>query len=470
MTSTVRPLNRPRATAAAALAALIERFGDRLSVAPAVREQHANTTTWVANEPPDAVVFPRSTEDVQAIVRICATHSLPVIPFGVGTSLEGQVNAPFGGVSVDFRDMNRVLAVHPQDLDCVAEPGITRKELNAHLRDQGVFFPIDPGADATLGGMTATRASGTNAVRYGTMRDNVLALKAVLANGEIVTTGSRARKSAAGYDLTRLLIGSEGTLGVITEITLRLSALPEAISGGICPFPSVEAACEATIATIQSGIPVARIELLDALQVRAVNAYSKLDLPEQPMLCVEFHGTTAGVAEQAERFGEIAADLGGGPFQWATKAEDRSRLWQARHDAYWACFGLRPGAKAIASDVCVPISRLAECVTATQRDIAASALVAPIVGHVGDGNFHLSLLVDMADDGEIRRAEALLERLVERALAMDGTSTGEHGVGQGKVKYLRREHGEAALAVMRAVKTALDPHNIMNPGKIIVLG
>ena len=470
MTSTVRPLNRPRATAAAALAALIERFGDRLSVAPAVREQHANTTTWVANEPPDAVVFPRSTEDVQAIVRICATHSLPVIPFGVGTSLEGQVNAPFGGVSVDFRDMNRVLAVHPQDLDCVAEPGITRKELNAHLRDQGVFFPIDPGADATLGGMTATRASGTNAVCYGTMRDNVLALKAVLANGEIVTTGSRARKSAAGYDLTRLLIGSEGTLGVITEITLRLSALPEAISGGICPFPSVEAACEATIATIQSGIPVARIELLDALQVRAVNAYSKLDLPEQPMLCVEFHGTTAGVAEQAERFGEIAADLGGGPFQWATKAEDRSRLWQARHDAYWACFGLRPGAKAIASDVCVPISRLAECVTATQRDIAASALVAPIVGHVGDGNFHLSLLVDMADDGEIRRAEALLERLVERALAMDGTSTGEHGVGQGKVKYLRREHGEAALAVMRAVKTALDPHNIMNPGKIIVLG
>jgi len=318
--------------------------------------------------------------------------------------------------------------------------------------------------------MTATRASGTNAVRYGTMRDNVLALKAVLANGEIVTTGSRARKSAAGYDLTRLLIGSEGTLGVITEITLRLSALPEAISGGICPFPSVEAACEATIATIQSGIPVARIELLDALQVRAVNAYSKLDLPERPMLCVEFHGTTAGVAEQAERFGEIAADLGGGPFQWATKAEDRSRLWQARHDAYWACFGLRPGAKAIASDVCVPISRLAECVTATQRDIAASALVAPIVGHVGDGNFHLSLLVDMADDGEIRRAEALLERLVERALAMDGTSTGEHGVGQGKVKYLRREHGEAALAVMRAVKTALDPHNIMNPGKIIVLG
>ncbi|HSV21975.1 MAG TPA: FAD-linked oxidase C-terminal domain-containing protein [Xanthobacteraceae bacterium] len=454
----------------AALAALAQRFGERLSVALAAREQHANTTTWVANQPPDAVAYPASAEEVQAIVRICAAHGLPVIPFGTGTSLEGQVNAPFGGISIDFRDMNRVLAVHPEDLDCVVEPGVTRKQLNAFLRDDGVFFPIDPGADASIGGMAATRASGTNAVRYGTMKDNVLALKAVLANGDMIATSRRARKSAAGYDLTRLLVGSEGTLGVITEITLKLHGIPEAIAGGICPFPSVEAACEATIATIQSGIPVARIELLDALQVKAVNIYSNLTLPERPMLCLEFHGSPTGVAEQSARFGDIAADLGGGPFEWATKAEDRTRLWQARHDAYWAALGLRPGAKAIASDVCVPISRLAECVTATQADVAASQLIAPIVGHVGDGNFHLSILVDMADADELRRTEGLLERLVERALAMEGTCTGEHGVGQGKMKYLRAEYGDAALLAMRAIKTALDPQNIMNPGKIITLG
>ncbi len=464
-----RPTANPQAVAVA-VAALRERFGDRMSVAQATREQHANTTTWLANEPPDAVVFPRATAEVQAIVRLCAGHGVPVIPFGVGTSLEGHVNAPFGGVCVDFRDMNRVLAVHAQDLDCVIEPGVTRKQLNAFLRDQGVFFPIDPGADASLGGMAATRASGTNAVRYGTMKDNVLALKAVLANGEVITTARRARKSAAGYDLTRLFVGSEGTLGVITEITLKLYGIPEAIAGGICPFPSVETACQATIATIQSGIPVARIELLDALQMKAVNAYSKLSMPECPMLFVEFHGSEAGVAEQSERFGEIAADFGGGPFEWATKAEDRSRLWQARHDAYWAALGLRPGAKAIASDVCVPISRLAECVTATQEDVAASRLIAPIVGHVGDGNFHLSLLVDMTDADEICRAENLLERLVQRALAMEGTCTGEHGVGEGKMKYLKAEHGEAALAAMRAIKQGLDPQNIMNPGKIIMLG
>ena len=470
MTTAVRSAAHSPDLHAVALATLAQRLDNRLSVALAVRAQHANTTTWVENQPPDAVAFPASTEEVQAIVRICAAHGLPVIPFGTGTSLEGQINAPFGGVSVDFRDMNRVLAVHPQDLDCVVEPGVTRKQLNVFLREDGVFFPIDPGADASIGGMAATRASGTNAVRYGTMKDNVLALKAVLANGEVMTTSRRARKSAAGYDLTRLLIGSEGTLGVITEITLKLHGIPEAIAGGICPFPSVEASCEATIATIQSGIPVARIELLDALQVKAVNAYSNLTLPERPMLCLEFHGSPAGVAEQSARFGEIAADLGGGPFEWATKAEDRTRLWQARHDAYWAALGLRPGAKAIASDVCVPISRLAECVTATQADIAASRLIAPIVGHVGDGNFHLSILVDMADADEIRRTEGLLERLVERALAMDGTCTGEHGVGQGKMKYLKAEHGEAALLAMRAVKTALDPQNIMNPGKIVTLG
>ena len=470
MTTAVRSAAHSPGLHAVALATLAQRLDNRLSLAPAVREHHANTTTWVENQPPDAVAFPASTEEVQAIVRICAAHGLPVIPFGTGTSLEGQINAPFGGVSIDFRDMNRVLAVHPQDLDCVVEPGVTRKQLNVFLREDGVFFPIDPGADASIGGMTATRASGTNAVRYGTMKDNVLALKAVLANGEVITTSRRARKSAAGYDLTRLFVGSEGTLGVITEITLKLHGIPEAIAGGICPFPSVEASCEAAIATIQCGIPVARIELLDALQVKAVNAYSNLTLPERPMLCLEFHGSPAGVAEQSARFGEIAADLGGGPFEWATKAEDRTRLWQARHDAYWAALGLRPGAKAIASDVCVPISRLAECVTATQADIAASHLIAPIVGHVGDGNFHLSILVDMADADEIRRTEGLLERLVERALAMDGTCTGEHGVGQGKMKYLKAEHGDAALLAMRAVKTALDPLNIMNPGKIVALG
>jgi D-lactate dehydrogenase (cytochrome) len=362
-----------------------------------------------------------------------------------------------------------VLAVHAEDLDCVVQPGITRKQLNEQLRDRGVFFPIDPGADASLGGMAATRASGTNAVRYGTMKDNVLSLKVVLANGEVMSTARRAKKTASGYDLTRLIVGSEGTLGIITELTLRLAGIPEAISSGVCPFPSVEAACNATIMTIQSGIPVARIELLDALQVRACNLYSKLSLPETPMLFLEFHGTEAGVAEQSQLFGEIAREFGGGPFDWATKAEDRSRLWQARHDAYWAQRGLRPNTQPLATDVCVPISRLAECLAATQRDIAESNLLAPIVGHVGDGNFHVGLMVDVGDDEEVTRVRAFLERLTERALAMDGTCTGEHGVGQGKMKYLLAEHGEPALDAMRAIKRALDPLDIMNPGKIITL-
>jgi D-lactate dehydrogenase (cytochrome) len=453
----------------AAIAALAAKFGNRLVTSRAVREQHANTTSWIANEPPDAVVFPQATGDVQDIVRICARLRVPVIPFGTGTSLEGHINAPYGGVSIDFRDMNRVLAVNAQDLDCVVEPGITRKQLNEHLRDQGLFFPLDPGADASLGGMAATRCSGTNAVRYGTMKDNVLALKVVLANGELMTTARRAKKSSAGYDLTRLIVGAEGTLGVITELTLKLSGIPEAISAGVCPFPSVEAACNAAIATIQSGVPVARIELLDELQVKATNLYSKLALPEVPMLFVEFHGSPAGVAEQAERFGEIARDLAGGPFEWATKPEDRSRLWQARHDAYWAARGLRPGAQALATDVCVPISRLAECVTAAQHEVAELGLVAPILGHVGDGNFHLSLLVDMSDAAEVKAAKTLCERLVERALAMDGTCTGEHGVGQGKMKYLAGELGSPALAAMAAIKRALDPDDIMNPGKIVAI-
>jgi D-lactate dehydrogenase (cytochrome) len=416
------------------------------------------------------VVFAQSTADVQTIVRICARHRVPVIAFGTGTSLEGQINAPFGGVSIDFRDMNRVLAVHAEDLDCVIEPGITRKQLNDYLRDTGLFFPIDPGADASLGGMAATRASGTNAVRYGTMKDNVLALTAVMASGDIVTTARRAKKSSSGYDLTRLLVGSEGTLGIITEITLKLAGIPEAISAAVCPFPTVEAACNATILTIQSAIPVARIELLDEQQVRACNTYSNLSLRESPMLLLEFHGTESSVAEQAARFGDIAAELGGGPFEWTTKPEDRTRLWQARHDAYWAVKALRQGAsvRVLASDVCVPISRLAECVVATQEDVKRSGLIAPVVGHVGDGNFHMSISVDIADADELRRVDAFLDRLVERALAMEGTCTGEHGVGQGKMKYLIAEHGAPALAAMAAVKRALDPDNILNPGKIIV--
>jgi len=460
---------RDASAIAAAIAALTAAFGNRVVTSLAVREQHGNTLTWIPNQPPDAVVFPQNTGDVQQIVRICADKGVPVIPFGVGTSLEGHINAPIGGVSIDVRDMNKMLAVHAEDLDCVVEPGITRKALNEHLRDQGLFFPIDPGADASLGGMAATRCSGTNAVRYGTMKDNVLAMKVVMANGELMTTSRRAKKSAAGYDLTRLIVGSEGTLGVITELTLKLSGIPEAIASGVCPFPSVDAACKATILTIQSGIPVARIELLDALQIKAVNAYSKLSLPEVPALFVEFHGSDAGVAEQSLRFGDIVADLGGGPFDWATKPEDRSRLWQARHDGYHAARRLRPGAEAFATDVCVPISRLAECVNATQAATAELNLVAPILGHVGDGNFHLSLLVDMADADEVKRAGILMQRVVELALSMDGTCTGEHGVGQGKMKYLLAEHGAPALAAMAAIKRALDPQNIMNPGKIVAL-
>ena len=449
------------------IAALHARFGNKVVTSEAVRRQHANVTTWLPNEPPDAVVYADSTEDVQAVVGICAEHRVPIIPFGTGTSLEGHVNAPQGGVCIDLMGMNRVLAVHGEDLDCVIEPGVTRKQLNEHLRDQGLFFPIDPGADASLGGMAATRASGTNAVRYGTMKDNVLALKAVLANGAVISTGRRAKKSSAGYDLTRLMIGSDGTLGVIVELTLRLAGIPEAISAGVCPFPSVEAACNATIATIQSGIPVARIELLDELQVKACNAYSKLSLHETPTLFLEFHGSNASVAEQSESFGAIAGEFGGGPFSWATKPEERSKLWQARHDAYWAVMNLRKGATGFATDVCVPISRLAECVVATQRDIAEFKLLAPIVGHVGDGNFHVSVLFDPNDAEEIGRAKRFNERLVERAMAMEGTCTGEHGVGQGKMRYLATEHGEATLAAMRAIKQALDPLGVMNPGKIL---
>lgn len=465
--SEAAPLDRNQAGIVATIAALSSRFGERLSTSASMREQHGHTLTWIANQPPDAVVFARSEAEVQEIVRIAAANRCPVVPFGAGTSLEGHLNAPFGGISIDVSAMDRIVAVHPEDLDVVVQPGIRRKALNEQLRDTGLFFPIDPGADATLGGMAATRASGTNAVRYGTMRDNVLALRAVTASGEIVTTSRRARKSSTGYDLTRLFVGSEGTLGVITELTICLSGIPEAIAGGICPFPSVAAAADAVITTIQSGIPIARIEILDEMQVKACNLYSKLTLPETPLLLVEFHGTEAWVAEQSTRFDEIASDLGGGPFTWTTVAEERTKLWAARHDAYWAGLALRPGCQTFSTDVCVPISRLAECIAATKEDIAASGLVAPIVGHVGDGNFHVLPLFHPDDVAEIDRVKAFVARLVERALAMEGTASGEHGVGQGKMKYLEAEHGRPALDMMAAIKRALDPDGIMNPGKIV---
>ena len=458
----------PAPHVAEVIARLKARFDNRLSTAAALREQHGHTTTWLPNEPPDAVVFAQSTEEVAEIVRICAEFGVPVIPFGTGTSLEGQVNAPQGGISIDCSEMNQVVRVSPEDLDCTVQCGVTRKALNEHIRDTGLFFPIDPGADASLGGMAATRASGTNAVRYGTMRDNVLALTAVMPDGTIIRTARRARKSSAGYDLTRLLIGSEGTLGVITELTLRLHGIPEAIAGGVCPFETIEGACEAVIMTIQSGIPVARIEVLDALQVSASNAYSDLDLKETPTLFVEFHGSGNSVEEQVAMFGEIAADCGGGELKWATEQEARTKLWQARHDAYWAALQLRPGARGISTDVCVPISRLAECMEETRADIERLGLIAPIVGHVGDGNFHVLPLVDMDDPAEIETVETFVADLVDRALAMDGTCTGEHGIGQGKRKYLRTELG-GGVDVMRAIKTAIDPQNIMNPDKIITV-
>jgi D-lactate dehydrogenase (cytochrome) len=409
----------------------------------------------------------QETSDIQDVVRICAKHSVPVIAFGTGTSLEGQINAPAGGVCIDLRDMNKVLEVHADDLDCVIEPGVTRKALNEHLRDQGVFFPIDPGADASLGGMASTRASGTNAVRYGTMRENVLALKVVRGDGEIITTGTRAKKSSTGYDLTHLFVGAEGTLGIICELTVKLRGIPETIAAAACSFDSVRGACQATILAIQTGIPVARIELLNTEQVRACNSYSKLSLPETPLLLLEFHGSENEVAEQSRNFGEIARECGGGDFTWTTRPEDRSRLWQARHDAYWAVKALRAGAGVVATDVCVPISRLADCVTETDEDLKRLKLQAPIVGHVGDGNFHCSLLCDVDNPEEMARAEDFMHRLVERAQAMGGTCTGEHGIGQGKQKYLEAEIGPEAIEAMRAVKQALDPQNIFNPGKIM---
>ncbi len=459
-------LPRNEAGIATVTGILRQRLGDRFQTGEAIRRQHGHTTTWLANQPPDGVAFAETADEVADIVRICADHRVPVIAFGTGTSLEGHVNAPAGGISVDTSRMDRILAVHAEDLDAVVQPGVTRSRLNTHLRDQGLFFPIDPGADASLGGMAATRASGTNAVRYGTMRDVVLGLQVVLPDGRIIRTGGRARKSAAGYDLTRLFVGSEGTLGILTELTLRLHGIPEAISAASCTFPDIGSACRAVIATIQYGLPVARIELLDPLTVRAVNAYSRLSLPEAPLLLLEFHGTEAGVAEQAEAFGVIAQDFGGGAFAWTASAEDRTRLWQARHDTYWACLALRPGARGISTDVCVPISRLAECVTRAQDRAESDGLLAPIVGHVGDGNFHMLLLVDGDSAEERARADRFIGWLNDLAISMEGTCTGEHGIGQGKRPYLAREHGDA-LDVMRAIKSAIDPQGILNPGKIL---
>ncbi|HTP97188.1 MAG TPA: FAD-linked oxidase C-terminal domain-containing protein [Burkholderiales bacterium] len=449
----------------AALAELGALLGDRFSDAKALCERHGQDESYHAPCAPDAVAFPRSTEEVAQIVGICARHRVPMIAYGVGTSLEGHIAAVNGGVCLDMGRMNRVLEVNAEDMDARVEAGVTRKQLNAYIKDTGLFFPVDPGADATLGGMAATRASGTTTVRYGAMRENVLGLTVVLADGRVIRTGTRARKSAAGYDLTRLFVGSEGTLGIITEISVRLYGQPQAVSSAVCPFDSFAGAVETVILTIQSGIPVARIEFLDEVLMGGINRYSKFDYPEKPTLFFEFHGTEASVAEQAEMVGEIAREHGGLEFQWALKPEERSKLWQARHDTLYAAMALRPKARGLITDVCVPISKLAQCLLETRNDIEASGLTVPIVGHVGDGNFHMLILVDPEDDAEIARGWALNERTVQRALAFGGTCTGEHGVGYGKIDFVAAEHGDA-IAVMKQIKTALDPLDLMNPGKM----
>jgi D-lactate dehydrogenase (cytochrome) len=449
------------------ISALGALLGDRATTSAAVCEQHGRGEGGFSPVPPDIVCFASSSDEVAAIVRLCAEHKVPVIPFGTGTSLEGHVLALKGGVSIDLSGMDEILEVNTEDLDCRVQAGVTRKQVNEYIKDTGLFFPVDPGADASLGGMAATRASGTNAVRYGTMRELVLGLTAVMPDGRIVRTGGRARKSAAGYDLTRLLVGSEGTLGVITEGQLRLLGIPEAISAAVCQYDSLESAVNTVIETIQLGIPVARIELLDEVQLGACIAYSKMEeYDRKPTLFFEFHGTEAGVEEQTAMVEGISRENGGGDFRWATRQEDRSALWQARHDAYFAALALRPGKRGISSDVCVPISRLAECIVESRADIDESGLVAPIVGHVGDGNFHVLFVIDPDDADEVDRAEGVNERMVHRALAMGGTCTGEHGIGVGKMDFLVAEQGEA-VSIMRAVKMAVDPDNIMNPGKML---
>lgn len=451
----------------ALLDALKNHFGKRLSLGESTRLQHGRDESVHTPQLPAAVVMAENNDEVIEILRLSQAYRVPVIPYGVGSSVEGHVLAPHGGISLDLSGMNRIIAIHAEDGDATVEAGVTRKQLNDALKGTGLFFPIDPGADATLGGMAATRASGTNAVRYGTMKDNVLATTTVLAGGRVMRTGGRARKSSAGYDLTRLLVGSEGTLGVMTELTVRLYPIPEAISAAVCTFPTIEAAVQTVIQTIQLGVPVARIELLDALSLSAINRFSKTTLAEAPTLFFEFHGSPAGVEEQAQTVQAIADELGGANFEWATRPEDRSRLWQARHDAYFACLQLKPGCRCFPTDVCVPISRLAECIDATYADIAQVSIPIALFGHVGDGNFHLVVLVDPENPQEMSEAAWISERVVERAIAMDGTCTGEHGIGLGKRKYLVREHGNAAVDTMRAIKAALDPDNLLNPGKVL---
>jgi D-lactate dehydrogenase (cytochrome) len=460
------PEIRQREVPAALLDELKARFGAQCSTALAVREQHGRDESSFEAPPPAAVVFAQSTQDVADAVRLAAKYEAPVIPFGVGSSLEGHLLAVQGGISIDVSRMNQVLAINPEDLTVTVQPGVTRKQVNEAVKSTGLFFPIDPGADASIGGMSATRASGTNAVRYGTMRDNVLNLEVVTASGEVIRTGTRAKKSSAGYDLTRLFIGSEGTLGVITEITLRLYPLPEAISAAICSFPTIEAAVRTTIQIIQLGVPIARVELIDEHTVRMVNAYAKLGLRPEPMLLMEFHGSPAGVKEQAELVQEIAQEHGGNAFEWATTPEERTRLWTARHNAYFAAIQSRPGCRAISTDTCVPISRLADCLLDSVQEAEESGLPYFLVGHVGDGNFHFGYLLDPAQPHEREIAEKLNHQLVARALSLGGTCTGEHGVGLHKMDFLVTEAGAGAVEMMRTIKRALDPKNIMNPGKI----
>ncbi len=463
----VTPEIKQRPAPQALIDAMKSRFGAQFSEAMAVREQHGRDESAFTSVPPPAgVVFAESTRDVQDAVKLCAQHKVPVIPYGVGSSLEGHLLAVQGGISIDLTRMNQVLAVNAEDLTVTVQPGVTRKALNDEIKSTGLFFPIDPGADATLGGMSATRASGTNAVRYGTMRENVLALEVVTAQGEVIRTGTRARKSSAGYDLTRLFVGSEGTLGVITEITLRLYPLPEAVSAAICSFPSIADAVNTVIQTIQLGVPIARVELIDANSVRAVNQHSKLSLREEPMLLMEFHGSPASVKEQAETVQELARDHHGADFEWADTPEERTRLWTARHNAYFAAVQSRPGCRCITTDTCVPISRLADALLDSVAEADASGIPYFLVGHVGDGNFHMGYLIDPDSDDERARAEALNHQVVARALALGGTCTGEHGVGLHKMGFLVDEAGAGAVAMMRTIKQALDPDNIMNPGKV----
>jgi D-lactate dehydrogenase (cytochrome) len=461
-------LNKPREFDAALLDEMRALLGDRVTASRGVREHHGKDESYFPYAPPDAVVFPESTGEVRDIVDLCRRHKTPMIPYGVGTSLEGHVLAIHGGVCIDLSRMNKVLTVHEADMDAVVQAGVTRKQLNEHIRHTGLFFPVDPGADATLGGMAATRASGTNAVRYGTMRENVLALTVVLADGRIITTSRRSRKSAAGYELTRLFVGSEGTLGIITEITVRLYAVPEAMSAAICSFPDMAGAVNTVIHTLQAGIPIARSEALCATTMKAINAYSKTNYREQPTLFLEFHGTQASVEEQAKLVQDIARENGGMGFEWTTKPEDRNRLWTARHQAYFACLQLRPGSRAVSTDVCVPISRLTECIVETTKDISRASMPIPLFGHVGDGNFHCEILVRPDSEADLEEAKKFNERVVNRALAMEGTCTGEHGIGFGKMRSLRKELGEA-VDLMATLKRAIDPENLMNPGKVVAL-